>query len=122
MPPSGAVALRLQHLFEFARKLGRVGVADRKEGIGATGQDIDVESADQPDQGLPHRGVAADQQRVAGAVGGDLAALSDIGLQYFGEVLGRGVAQRDDLGAGADRTRARRRGCSIAAAVIGTMS
>ncbi len=49
---------------------------------GATGQDIDV-SADQPDQSLPHRGVAADQQHVAGAVGGDLAALSDIGLSIL---------------------------------------
>ena len=50
-----------------------------------------------PGQGLAHRRVAADDQCVARRVGGDLAALGDIGLEHFCQILGRGVAQWHDL-------------------------
>ena len=60
-----AFALSLQHLLELAGELGGVAVADREEGIGLAGQNVDVEGADQTDQGLADRGIAADDQRIA---------------------------------------------------------
>ena len=44
--------------------------------------------------------LAGDQQRVPAGVGGDLAALADIGLHDLGQILGRGIAQRHHHRAG----------------------
>ena len=114
-----AVGLGLQYFFELAGELGGIVVADRVESKRTPGQDVDVEGADQTDHGLPDGGVAGHQQRVARRIGGDLTALPDIGFQNLGEILGPGVAQRHDLGAGAGLSAAGAR-LLVIAAVIGT--
>ena len=94
--------LSLQDPLELAGPLCRFAVAHGKEGIGLTGQDVDVESSDETDQGLADRGVPGDDYRVGRWVGGNFPALGNIGFEHLGKVLGRGVAQWHDLGTGAD--------------------
>ena len=98
-----AFALRLHDLFQFRGELGRVTVADREQRVRSTGQNINVERANEPDQSLPNRGVAADQHRVGCGISCDFAALTDIRLKHFGKVSRGGITQRYDLGPGADR-------------------
>jgi hypothetical protein len=101
--PERALTLSLQHPLDLACDLGRVAVAGWEEGVGLPGQDVDVEGADQTDQGLPYRGVATHDQCVAPRIGADLAALGYKGLEHLGQVPGCSVAQRHDLGAPAQR-------------------
>ena len=98
--------LSLQYPLELAGPLCRIAVADRKEGIGLTCQNVDIESPDETDQGLADRGVPGDDYRVGRRVGGNFPALCNIGFEHLGKILGRGVTQRHDLGTGAYRVRA----------------
>ena len=100
-----ALAPGLQDLLEPGRDFRHVAIAGRKERKGLPGEHIDVEGADQPNQALADRRVATDDQRVTPGIGGDLAALADIGFEQLGEVFGRGIAQCDHLSAGAGRVR-----------------
>jgi len=100
-----AFALRLEHLLELAGELRGIAVAHREECVGLPSQDVDVERTHKTGQGLTDRRIAADQQRVTSRIGGDLAALGNIGLEHFGEVPGGSIAQWHDLGACADRVR-----------------
>ena len=95
--------LSLQYPLELAGPLCRVAVADRKEGIGLTGQDVSVESPDETDQGLADRGVPGDDYRVGRWVGGNFPALCNIGFEHLRKILRRGIAQWHDLRAGAYR-------------------
>jgi hypothetical protein len=52
-----AFVLRLQHPLEFACPFRRVTVADRENSVGLARQDVDVESPDKTNQGLPDRTV-----------------------------------------------------------------
>src|SRR5207302_144704 len=78
-----AFGLSLQHPLELAGPLCRIAVAHRKEGIGLTSQDVDVESADETDQRLADCGVPGDDQRVGGRVGGDFPALGNKGFEHL---------------------------------------
>ena len=84
-------------------KVLRITLADWQQRIGLAGQDIHVEGADQRQQAVAHRRLAADEQDIATGVRHDPSVIADIGLQHPGQVLGRGVAERDDGVAGQAR-------------------
>ena len=96
----------MQGSFEFAGKFCGVGVAGRKKSVGLTGQEIDVEGADQGDQSLADCCVAAHEERVATGIGGDLSPFGDEGLERLGQLPGGGILDRHYLSARADRIRA----------------
>ena len=91
-PGERAFTLGAEHLFQFPGDLVRGALVGREQGIGLPGQGIDVEGADQAEQGLSDRRIAADDQRVATRLGGDLAALGDIGFEHLDQILRRGKA------------------------------
>jgi hypothetical protein len=95
--------LCLQHPLELGRAFRRIAVAHRKEGIGLARQDIDVKGASEAGQGLANCGITAHDQRITPRIGADLAALGNIGFKHFCQIFGGGEAQRDHLGAGANR-------------------
>ncbi len=89
-----AALLGAKRLLQRVGEIGGVAILNREQCVTLAGQRIDVEGAHEIGQSIALRGFAADDQTVAGRHGNDARAALRVGLQGFGQVLGRCIMQR----------------------------
>ena len=76
----GTTVLPPECILQSGGEILHVATSDGQQGVGLPSQYVDIECADQAYQAVACGGFAGDQQRIPAGVGGNLAALTHVGL------------------------------------------